>query len=125
MRYTAFVITLFIAGIAASTAAEKIAQPDTITLTEYNRTAGTVTFTHKDHGATGSQKPSCAFCHHTTAWDQTPGKCSVCHKAAEESGVPADIVAFHKLCIACHKDEIEKGDNRVSLSCDSCHTPEK
>jgi hypothetical protein len=112
-------------GLIFSRAAETSAVPDPISLSEYNRTAGSVTFVHKDHGSTGENKPGCSDCHHTTAWDQIPPKCSTCHMSLEDINAPTDTVSFHKLCIGCHKSEIERGDKRISLACDFCHMPEK
>jgi hypothetical protein len=119
------VLSLIAPVLVGSRAAETVTPPDTITLSNYAGTEAPVTFSHKDHGSTGSEKPACAVCHHTTAWDQTPEKCSVCHKPLDASAAPTDIVAFHKLCIGCHKSEIERGDTRLSLACDSCHAPER
>lgn len=112
-------------GLIFSRAAEIAAVPDSISLSEYNRTTGCVTFVHKDHGSTGSKKPICSDCHHTTARDQTPQKCSICHNPVDDTTAPTDAVAFHILCIGCHKTEIERGDKRIDLVCDSCHMPEK
>jgi hypothetical protein len=39
----------------------------------------------------------------------------------DASAAPTDGVAFHKLCIGCHKTEIEHGNKRLSLACGSCH----
>jgi hypothetical protein len=124
IRLASGVILIIVLCAAATWAVNKVTipSPETISLTDYARTTDPVTFTHKDHGAGGSEKPACAVCHHTTAWDQTPGKCSACHKPFEESAVPADIVAFHKLCIGCHKTQIEQGNQTLTLACDSCHT---
>ena len=119
------VVAAFVIGLGISRAAEEIGAPEKIALTPYNRGAGVVTFAHKDHGATGLEKPDCAFCHHTTAWGQTPEKCSDCHKPPGESDDSSDIAAFHKLCIYCHMGEIDRGNKRVSPGCEGCHTPEE
>ena len=120
-----FAFSLIISVFLRSWAGDADPIPDTIILSEYNRTAGSAAFVHKDHGGTGDTKPACSDCHHTTAWDQTPEKCSVCHKPLDASAAPTDIVAFHKLCISCHKSEIERGNTHLSLACDSCHMPER
>lgn len=111
------------AGDPAPSTPEKslLREPDTVDLSRYDRGAGPVPFVHKNHGDTGSAKPSCSDCHHTTADDQTPGTCAACHTPFDDSAAPTDAVAFHKLCIGCHKAEIERGDTRLSLGCDSCH----
>jgi len=108
-------------GTVLSGAVETSASPESIDLSSYNRTAGPVTFIHKDHGSTGETKPACADCHHTTAWDQVPEKCSVCHLPLDSTAAPTNDVAFHKLCIGCHKAQIEQGNKRLTLACDSCH----
>jgi len=118
-------ILLIMSSVVRTRAVETISVPDTVTLSDYSRTEGPVTFLHKDHGNTGEKKPSCLDCHHTTPWDQTPEKCSACHKPLEASAAPTDIVAFHKLCIGCHKSEIERGNARLSLACESCHKTER
>jgi hypothetical protein len=110
------------AGTLFSVAAETSRGPDSIDLSAYKRTAGPVIFVHTDHGSTGDFKASCSDCHHTTARDQIPEKCSICHLPLDDSAAPTDAVAFHKLCIGCHKTEIEHGNKRLSLACDSCHT---
>jgi hypothetical protein len=122
-RYAILAAAVLAIGFAVLRAAEVTTVPDRITLTPYDRTAGVVTFTHKGHGSTGAKAPNCAFCHHTTAWDQTPEKCSNCHKPVDEPGVPGDYAAFHKLCVGCHYDEANRGNKRVSLGCDACHAP--
>jgi hypothetical protein len=126
MTVTLAVIILFLLsfGVALSRAAEIIAVPDSIDLSEYNGTAGVVTFLHKDHGSTGGKKPVCSDCHHTTALGQTPQKCSVCHMPIDDTAAPTDAVAFHKLCIGCHKAEIGRGDKHIDLGCGYCHVPE-
>lgn len=43
----------------------------------------------------------------------------------DDTAAPTDTVAFHKLCIGCHKTEIEHGNKRIDLACDSCHAPER
>jgi hypothetical protein len=97
------------------------AAPDSVDLSGYNRTAGPVSFVHKDHGGTSETKPDCSVCHHTTARGQVPEKCSTCHQPLDDSAAPTDAVAFHMLCIGCHKAQIERGNKRLSLACDSCH----
>jgi formate dehydrogenase maturation protein FdhE len=120
-RYAILTAAALAVGLLVSRAAEVTTVPEQITLTPYNRTAGVVTFTHKDHGSMGEKAPNCAFCHHTTPWDRTPEKCSNCHKAVDEAGVPGDETAFHKLCVGCHSDEINRGNKRLTLRCDACH----
>ncbi len=120
-----FVFSLIVPVLSRTWAGDVTTIPETITLSEYDRTAGLVTFVHKDHGSTGDAKPDCSVCHHTTAWDQTPERCSSCHKALDATSAPTDVVAFHKLCIGCHKSEIEKGNTRLTLACDSCHVAER
>lgn len=117
-------LLFFAAGVAVhSSAAETAAVADSISLSPYSRTAGPVTFIHKLHGSTGASTPSCSDCHHTTARDQVPQKCSECHLPLDDAAAPTDTVAFHKLCIGCHKTEIEQSNKRLSLACDSCHPP--
>jgi hypothetical protein len=127
MSVTLAVIILFLSpfGLDLSRAAETIAVPDSIALSEYNRTAGVVTFVHKDHGSTGGEKPACSYCHHTTAWGQPPQKCSMCHMPIDDTAAPTDAVAFHKLCVGCHKAEIVRGDKRIDLGCGYCHVAER
>jgi len=122
---TVFLLSVLTWGVILIRAAETATVPDTMSLSEYNRTAGSVTFIHKDHGSTGSDKPGCSDCHHTTARDQIPPKCSVCHGPFDNTDAPTDTVAFHLLCIGCHKSEIESGNRRIDLACDSCHMPER
>jgi hypothetical protein len=108
-------------GPISSMSAETPSVPDSIDLSRYDQTAGPVTFIHKDHGSTGKTKPACSDCHHTTAWDQVPEKCSTCHTPLGDTTSPTDAVAFHKLCVGCHKTEITNGNMRLTLACDSCH----
>lgn len=126
-RTVAIIASIFLfvgTGVAVySSAAETAAVADSISLSPYARTASPVTFIHKAHGSTGESTPSCSDCHHTTAWDQVPEKCSACHMPLDDSAAPTDTVAFHKLCIGCHKTEIGLGNKRLSLACDSCHLP--
>jgi hypothetical protein len=123
--FIAVFVSILAWGLIHSRAAETATVPDTISLSEYNRTAGSVTFIHKDHGSTGSDKPGCSDCHHTTARDQILPKCSVCHGPFDNTDAPTDTVAFHLLCIGCHKSEIESGNRRIDLACDYCHMPER
>ena len=99
--------------------------PETITLSDYAGSEAVVTFVHKSHGSTGEVGANCITCHHKTNKFITPGKCSECHKIKPEEEVPNYSHAFHKLCIGCHKKEIVAGNDKISLSCDSCHDPEK
>jgi len=95
--------------------------PEKITLSEYNRGAGLVTFTHKNHGKSGKRTTHCATCHHTTIEQIVPKKCSTCHEEKQTQTTPDISFAFHKSCIGCHKDEMKRGTAGVSLTCDSCH----
>ncbi len=121
------IITLAISfGIIVSFAQKTVDEgPETITLSDYAASEKAVTFVHKSHGNTGKVGANCTTCHHKANKFITPGKCSECHKMQMEEEVPNYSHAFHKLCIGCHKEEIVAGNDKISLSCDSCHVPEK
>jgi class III cytochrome C family protein len=111
-------------GIIVSHAQKALDEgPETITLSDYAGSVEAVTFVHKSHGSTGEVGANCTTCHHKANKFITPGKCSKCHKMQMEEEVPNYSHAFHKLCIGCHKEEIVAGNDKISLSCDSCHVP--
>jgi len=113
-------------GIIVSYAQRTVDEgPETITLSDYARSVEAVTFTHKSHGNTGEVGANCITCHHKANKFITPGKCSECHKMKVEEEVPSYPQAFHKLCIGCHKEEIVAGNDKIDLSCESCHVPKE
>lgn len=73
---------------------------------------GPVTFKHDTHAS-----KACTTCHHKEKDGKANVKCSECHKAKEEAGVPKAKDAFHNKCMACHKAE-KKGPSK----CNECHT---
>ncbi|MBN1571801.1 MAG: cytochrome c3 family protein [Deltaproteobacteria bacterium] len=121
---SAIVLTASLLGIVVSRAQKAVDEgPEVITLKDYAVTEEAVTFTHKNHGKTGEVGADCLTCHHTSNRLVTPGKCSECHKVKEEEDVLNHHQAFHMLCIGCHKKEIVAGNEKLNLTCDSCHVP--
>lgn len=71
---------------------------------------------------------SCKDCHHGRHGDQVnyqPGdeekRCSDCHKAADEGGMPGVMHAFHKNCEGCHARERAGHKQSGPVACGECH----
>jgi len=123
------ILTMFIAVTAALAFGwvVTLAQGDVgagsalITLDQYDRGTGPVTFIHEDHGSSGASAPSCRTCHHTSSLGETPPACGECHVSHPDDDTPSTLAAFHLLCVECHVREIRDGNNSVELTCESCH----
>jgi hypothetical protein len=78
-----------------------------------------VTFSHKTH--TEKSKIDCAVCHHRDKNPKEPQSCFKCHPAKDsEDNTPPAKKAFHKMCIACHKESLAK-DITAPTKCNECH----
>jgi len=95
-----------------------------ITLDQYDRGTGPVTFIHENHGSSGTSNPSCRTCHHTSNLGETPPACGECHVSHPSDDTPSSLSAFHLLCVDCHVREIAGGSNTVKITCESCHRSE-
>jgi len=92
-----------------------------ITLDQYDRGTGPVTFIHEDHGSTGASTPSCRTCHHTSNLGETPPACGECHISHPNDDTSSTLAAFHLSCVGCHVEEIKNGNTMVEITCESCH----
>ena len=92
-----------------------------ITLDQYDRGTGPVTFIHEDHGSSGTSAPSCRTCHHTSSLGEVPPTCGECHVSHPNDDTPSTLAAFHLLCVGCHVQEISDANNSVKITCESCH----
>ncbi|MBN1881487.1 MAG: cytochrome c3 family protein [Deltaproteobacteria bacterium] len=124
---TTLTIGIVIAAAIAFGWALTLAQGDAgsgsalITLDEYDRGTGPVTFIHEEHGATGTSPPSCRMCHHTSNLGETPPACGECHVSHPNDDTPSTLAAFHLSCVGCHVREIKEGNSSVEITCTSCH----
>ncbi|MHC4663666.1 MAG: cytochrome c3 family protein [Planctomycetota bacterium] len=90
---------------------------------------GAVEFPHRKHSDSkdkGGLGYGCKKCHHKMkSSDETPTKCTGCHKLkpAEGDETPRLKDAFHDSCKDCHK----KGDGKETdapKKCNECHAKE-
>jgi len=78
-----------------------------------------VAFSHKTH--TEKSKIDCAVCHHKDKNPKEPQGCLKCHPAKDtEDNAPMAKMAFHKMCIACHKESSAK-NVPAPIKCNECH----
>lgn len=100
-----------------SSAQEKPAEP--LKLGTEGRKLPQVTFSHKIH--TEKSRIGCADCHHRDKYPKEPQGCLKCHPAKDVKGnIPTAKMAFHKLCLTCHKESPAKGIT-APTKCNECH----
>ncbi|MCX5812498.1 MAG: cytochrome c3 family protein [Proteobacteria bacterium] len=78
-----------------------------------------VTFSHKIH--TEKLKIDCAICHHKDKDPKEPQGCFKCHPVKYvKDNRPLAKMAFHKMCITCHKESLAK-EISGPTKCNGCH----
>jgi len=124
MKRWAFLLVAaaFVAGMVL-TAAIAGEEGTVVIQNEYaKRLKNPVTLSHKKHAE--QYKINCTECHH--AWKkeerQNPQKCGECHKEKQEGKAISTKLAYHKLCMGCHK-ELQKQSKPAgpTTKCNGCH----
>lgn len=115
-RLSHLLVVLGAALLVASVAYAK-APPAEVTL---KAKQGNVSFSHKKHA--DEQKIACKKCHHNIDKEKDKMSCADCHKDAAEGGIPSSKDAFHKSCIACHKEKkAADAATKAPTGCKDCH----
>ena len=119
--YAWMIVSLALLGFlfGSNTVLAQKTAPDTITLQSEGGKFGPVPFPHKTH--VEKEKIDCSKCHHKDKNPKEPGGCMPCHDRNEvKNGAPPIKDAYHKNCIDCHKQSVEK---KVSAptKCNECH----
>lgn len=78
-----------------------------------------VSFSHPVH--TEKAGMDCVVCHHKDKEPKQPGSCMPCHdiKNVKNGAIPIKD-AYHKKCIACHREASAKGVS-APAKCNDCH----
>jgi hypothetical protein len=95
---------------AAFTTSLAFAMHDSITIDKGMQKKSAVEFPHKVH----AEAFDCFKCHHTAKAKEDIKSCFECH--GKDASAPSVKDAFHKSCIACHKEQ-GKGPTK----CSACH----
>lgn len=85
-----------------------------------------VPFTHKKHYV--DYEIPCRGCHHAWTLDirDDPIKCKECHKGKKVSDVILLRNAFHRSCLACHRELRNQKKPTGPIGCKKCHlVPDK
>ncbi len=120
MRFTAIVLTLLVGALVLTRPSlaqtPQPAAPDTVSIDGLSHWFGPVVFPHGTHA---DMTDSCADCHHHGEGSGDINSCDSCHQEAfdpNEPDTPALKMAYHQLCIGCHRAE-ESGP----VACVECH----
>jgi len=97
--------------------------PEPLIIGFENRQLPPVAFSHTTH--LKKSKIDCAVCHHKDKIPKEPRKCLKCHpiKDAIKDAIydaPLAKIAFHKMCITCHKESLTK-EISTPTKCNECH----
>ncbi|MBI2425771.1 MAG: hypothetical protein HYV27_23300 [Candidatus Hydrogenedentes bacterium] len=93
--------------------------PGVMLLDVLSKFYGGVLFNHKIHAEMGAMNGGCATCHHYSPENTTPA-CRACHEITpngERLNQPGLRGAYHRQCMACHRDWSGETD------CERCHLP--
>jgi len=93
--------------------------PERISITLEGAKLPPVDFSHPVH--VDKARIACVTCHHKDKDPQEPEACVKCHLVKEpQNNASIAKDAFHKQCITCHKESIEKGIT-APTKCAECH----
>lgn len=100
-----------------SFAQTKVAEP--LTIGAEGGKLPPVAFSHKIHNE--RSKIDCAVCHHKDKDPKEPQGCLKCHPVKDmKDNTPMAKMAFHKMCLTCHKESSVKGIT-APTKCNECH----
>jgi hypothetical protein len=114
-----FIISACILGLYNLSFAQTKAPAEPLTIGAEGGKLPPVTFSHKIH--TEKSKINCAVCHHKDDNPKEPQGCFKCHPIkVTGDNAPAAKMAFHKMCIICHRENLTKGI-KAPVQCIECH----
>jgi len=122
-RAIAYIVLALVIGILIALHTSDVSSsegaPEAISLGSVAKVYEPVAFSHEMHSVLTED---CGDCHHHSEAGQTPpcGKCHPATLASKKAGPPGLKDAYHRQCIACHK-EMEMGPT----GCMDCHTKRK